>query len=106
MNLGYRSPRRTRLNDEQAFALLQSAIDEIGMIVDNFNRILSPESTERAFGALGVAGDADRIQHLGTRLMDVWRELLTWSADIRGTMVPDVYRKVFEIPGSFADTPI
>jgi hypothetical protein len=61
---------------------------------------------ERAFGPPGIPGDPAQIEHLGQLLLDVYENLLDWSARVRGTTTSDHFTRLFELLASFADNPI
>jgi hypothetical protein len=94
------------LDEDQARELLQMIFGEITGIVDNLNRLLTEETQTRAFGPPGEEGRIDEIEHLGSRLVDVYEEILDWSARVRGAAVPEQFEEVFAIASSYADGPI
>jgi hypothetical protein len=104
--LGYTKPHGPPLEGYEAHALLLSAIGEARVISGNLEKLLSPESTERAFGALGESGDPDFIRHLADRVIDTYRQYLDWSARLRGANVLGVFERAFEISAQFVDGPI
>lgn len=88
-----------------ALARMRHAPDEAVRIVETLDALLSPEAMEAAVGAPGEAGDAERIQHLGRRLVDTWRQLIDWSAAVRGMRVPGELRPVFQAIADMAVLP-
>ena len=86
--------------------MLSRHFNEAQTILSNVERLLTPENSERAFGPIGASGDADRIIHLADRVIGVYRELLTWSARMRGAVVPSEYRRAFNLAARFVASPI
>lgn len=72
------------------------------MVGNNFARVFSVEAQEKAFGA----GDADRIEHLATRVIDIYESLLDWPARVRGTPMEDEFTHARELSSRFVDLPI
>jgi serine/threonine protein kinase len=61
---------------------------------------------ERAFGAPGENGDAERLTHLAKRLNNVYEQFLDWAAGLRGASVPPEFRNLLELAARFADSPV
>ena len=74
-------------------------------ILDNFNRVLAVNAQELAFGAPGEPGSPARIEHLATRLVDVYEELPDWARDLRGISVSKDFSNLFELTARLADGP-
>lgn len=91
---------------DEAQKLLSEAFAEVRAVVANVGRVLSKESTERAFGQLGESGDPEIIKHLARRVTDIYGALLDWSLRLRGAGMPEEYEDVVEIAASFVDQPI
>jgi hypothetical protein len=66
---------------------IQTSSQEGLRIMGNFNAVLSPDVQTAAFGEPGEPGDPDRIQHFAQRLADLYRDLMDWSANLRGAPV-------------------
>jgi hypothetical protein len=94
------------LTNEQVSDFIQAAASELAGYTNNIDRILDTNAQERAFGPPGVSGDAVQIEHLGHLLLDVYENLLDWSARVRGTTASDQFTRLFELVASFADNPI
>ena len=104
--LGYVSPSGLAVEEDDAALVLSRHFNEAQTILSNVERLLTPENSERAFGPIGASGDADRIIHLADRVIGVYRELLTWSARMRGAVVPSEYRRAFNLAARFVASPI
>lgn len=96
----------SKLPGEDAIAFLSSAFGESLLLMDNFNRVFEQAAHERAFGAPGEPGDPVQIEHLGTRLIDVYGDLLDWAARVRATPVDEEFKRALDISSRFVDQPI
>jgi TIR domain len=94
------------LTGDQIPAFIQVAARELAGHTDNIERILDTKVKERAFGPPGVPGDPIQIEHLGQLLLDVYENLLDWSARVRGTTTSDQFTRLLDLLASFADNPI
>jgi TIR domain len=94
------------LSGHEIPAFIQEAANELAGHTNNIERILGSKAQERAFGPPGVSGDPVEIEHLGRLLLDVYENLLDWSARVRGTTTSEHFTRLFELLASFADNPI
>jgi len=94
------------LSAHEVPAFIQEANNELAGHTNNIERILDTKAKERAFGPLGFSGDPVEIEHLGRLLLDVYENLLDWSAYVRGTPTPEQFARLIELVGQFADNPI
>lgn len=66
--------------------------------------LFTEATQEKAFGARGVPGDADRIVHLGELFVRTFDEILEWARGIHGTSYAnDHARTAARIQAQFAD---
>jgi len=63
----------------------QRAMSDLSAIVNGFERVMSADVQERAFGKPGEPGDVDRISHLAQRIISIYEDLMNWSFKLRGT---------------------
>jgi len=75
-------------------------------IVDGLNRVLDSDAQDLAFGAPGESGDPDRIEHLATRLIGLYENLLDWARNLRGINVSNDFRAAFELAARLVDLPL
>jgi hypothetical protein len=87
-------------------AFIQEAVNELAGHTNNIERILETKAKERAFGPPGVPGDPVQIEHLGRLLLDVYENLLDWSARVRGTTTSEEFTRLFDLLARSADNPI
>jgi hypothetical protein len=94
------------LSGHEIPAFIQEAANELAGHTNNIERILDTRAKERAFGPPGVPGDPVEIEHLGGLLLDVYENLLDWSARVRGTTASEQFTHLLELLSRFADNPI
>jgi hypothetical protein len=94
------------LSGHEIPAFIQEAANELSGHTNNIERILDTRAKERAFGPPGVPGDPVEIEHLGGLLLDVYENLLDWSARVRGTTASEQLTHLLELLSRFADNPI
>jgi hypothetical protein len=101
--LGLPGPDRLNLPEESdAIAYSQAQLRGVEIVISNVNRLFNPEAHERAFGALGTAGDAAQIEHLASRIMAMYEDLLDWAAGLRACAVPARFEPLYELLPQFA----
>jgi hypothetical protein len=94
-----RYARRTGIymDEQTALDYVSSKADDAIAIVESLNRVLSDDAQAAAFGAPGEPGNAPGIEHLATRVIDIYEELLDWAANLRGMGVPQDFRNLFDL---------
>jgi hypothetical protein len=105
-SVGYAAPGGPRVRWDVAGDYLRDAFATASSLAGNVDRLLSPESQERVFGKEGEPGDAEGIDHLATRVIDVYGALLHWAAELRSAVVPEHFERATEIAISFIELPI
>jgi hypothetical protein len=95
-----------RLVASDASSLLQSAFRESIELMENFNRLFDPAAHERAFGQPGQPGDAARLEHLASRIIDVYEALLDWGSRVRQAPLAEEFTRAAELASRFVDRPI
>lgn len=96
----------SKFRGSEAMARLSSGFGESRVLLDNFNRVFDQAAQVRAFGVPGEPGDPVQIEHLGSRLIDVYEGLLDWAARTRGALVDDEFKRAVELSSRFVDLPI
>jgi hypothetical protein len=81
---------------------------ELAVLSENLDRILRSEvrTRDQVYGASEVLGDPVRIEYLAKRVIEVYENLLDWSARIRGVLTSGDLNRAFELLSSYADDPI
>lgn len=85
---------------------LGTATGEAGRLAGSLGAVMDPRAQERAFGAPGEPGDADRILHLASRWTAIYEGFLDWTARLRGTLTPSGYEEVVEALSHYSDASI
>jgi TIR domain len=98
-------PRRA-LTDNEVSEYLQGELDWLTRQVAALDRILTPESNERAFGRRGEPGDANQIRALTRRIVSIYDALLDQAAAMRSTSVPSRWRELVDVTAEFLDSPL
>lgn len=105
--LGY-APRNGRyIRPEQVQETIERNMSVLLGLVDSFERVLSADAQDAAFGRDGGPGDPDRIAHIARRLVSVYEEFMDHAADIRGSsVVSSAFRQVLDVQASMTDEPL
>jgi hypothetical protein len=98
------SPGSPPYADESDFFI--SAFRDARVLTDNFNRLFDNVAQDRAFGVPGESGDPAEIEHVASRMIDVYEGLIDWAARVRATPLDDEFNKVVELASRFVDQPI
>ena len=104
--LGYARRTGQHLNDGEAFTLLKSAMADFGACIVNAEKLLNPQGRERAFGLPGQPGNPELIEHVGSRFVEVYEEILDIAAKLRGTGVSRNMESVMDSAAHLVDTPL
>jgi len=91
---------------QEAITYIQSALDQVRTIVANLERIISVEMQEQAFGPPGTPGDWDLDAYMGSRLVGMYEQLLSWAAEVRSVVVPEEWVNCFALVSTYCDQPI
>lgn len=102
-----RLPRGDRRDVDEGAApnFLGREVGWVGDQVGVLDRILSPETQQRAFGLPGEPADPVRIENLARRLITMYESLFDWAAELRNARVPDVFGELRETTACFVDAP-
>jgi hypothetical protein len=104
--LGYARPSDHALSEEEARSLITGTPTALRTLSGNLNRVLDPATTEAAFGPPGQPGDPDRIEHIATRLIEIYEAFLDWSARLRAAAVPERFERAAQLASALADNPV
>lgn len=85
---------------------LQGAAGEAARLAESLGAVMSAEAQERAFGAPGAPGDADRVLHLASRWTAIYDGFLDWTARLRGTVTPSEYSDLVDALSHYSDASI
>jgi HNH endonuclease len=101
-----RRPAADELSDVEARDRLLHVFERPRKTLEAVSRQMAPEAQERAFGKPGEAGDPQLITDFAAGLVAFYRDLLDWSAQLRGSGVPQRFRAVYDLTSEFVDPPI
>lgn len=104
--LGLALPGGVPLSDLESIDALKSVTRGPLMAVQNFDRVMSQDAQEDAFGVPGEPGDPEAIDHLARRFLDIYEYLLDWAADIRSLGVADELADLRTISAKLSDRAI
>jgi hypothetical protein len=104
--LGYSPLTGASAGRGEVVALLRRKHQDVLNLTPLLGDMFSPEHQERAFGAPGEPGDPDGIIHYASRIVAVYAEFLTWAKDLRGTSVPEEYRKLRNATADLVKQPV
>lgn len=96
----------TAIHAEDSQRYVQAATSEAQRLSGGLSMVMDQQVQERAFGAPGEAGDAERLLHMATRWTGIYEGFLDWTARLRGTTVPSRYAEVVEALAQFSDASI
>lgn len=88
------SPTDTVIRRGELAEYLQGATAAASRLAGSLGQAMDSKVQEKAFGAPGQSGDAERILHMAMRWTSVYRDFMDWSAKVRGTVVPSAYEYV------------
>jgi hypothetical protein len=101
-----RRPAGRALSDAEAPAYIARAIEQMGRVVRDLDRRMSPRSQRRAFGKPGKVGDEALIAALAADIVGCYSQFLEVSAQLRAEGVPPKYRRLADICSEMADAPL
>ena len=101
-----RQPGRA-IDDDQVTSEVSRRVTEILDIIGFFNRLLSRDVQDAAFGQTGEPGDPDRIRHIATRMCSIEEDLMDWAASVGATITSKgEAKRVFSALARYADQPV
>ncbi len=104
--LRYRRLVGAPLSDREAVQFVGAAMSELGIYIDNFERVLSRKVQDAAFGPSGEPGDPEQINHLAQRLLEIYESFLDWTARVRGVNVTSNLVRLMELTASYLDSSV
>jgi hypothetical protein len=99
--LGYTLKVGPIIEPTQVLNMMGERLSYVLAITSNLERILAPAAQKRAFGDPGESGDAALIEHMATRLIDLYALLLEWAEDTRALRVPARAERLKELAVSY-----
>lgn len=102
----YARPVRQYLDDREARRFVLNTFNDLGACGENIGRMLDPVVHERAFGPHGQPGDPVLIEHIATRLIESYEEILDLAATLRGVGVSREMAPIMEAMARLTDIPL
>jgi DNA polymerase-3 subunit epsilon len=94
------------LDDRQAIAETQIALNEVTACMTTIGKGFDAESQTNSFGPPGSPGDPERIRRLAANLIDGYDGLLDWAARVRGLTSSGQCATLLTILPTVADKPV
>ena len=104
--LGHAPRHGDLLTPAEAARYISRAMDDASYLSHQLEVFMTQEAQERAFGAPGVPGDVDLIQHLARRWTGIYEGFLDWVADLRGVRAPSSWVTALDLFAKYVDDPI
>ncbi|MCL2794654.1 MAG: hypothetical protein FWD85_05035 [Microbacteriaceae bacterium] len=105
-HLGYSMRIGPQVAARELPLLVQDRMSQAQAIVGNMMRVIGPTAQEAAFGAPGEPGDAALIEHMASRLVQMYEQLLDWADDLLSLRVPEAARRAVELCVKFVEQPV
>jgi len=104
--LGYASRTGQHYDRFEVFTFLQNSLSDLAACPENILKMLSTNAQLRAFGAPGEPGNAELIEHIATRLVGIYEQMMDVASTLRGAGVPEELSEVMEATARLADQPL
>ena len=104
--LGYAHRSGQYLDDDEALALIGTSMNDLSVCAANIMKMLDSQARDRAFGPPGQPGDPALIEHLATRFVEVYGEVLDIAARLRSISVSENMASVMDAAAHLTDTPL
>lgn len=104
--LGYARRSGQQLDDDGAFTLINTAMNDLSACAANLMKMLDSQARDRAFGPEGQPGDPALIEHIATRFVEAYGEMLDIAARLRGVSVSSNMVSVMDAAAHLTDTPL
>lgn len=85
---------------------MSDRMSRAGAISANLEKLFSPQTQEQAFGAPGMPGVPELIEHIAGRTVQMYEDLLDWVAELRSLRLPDGAKELSELGALFVEQPI
>jgi TIR domain len=104
--LGYGRRTGGYLDDRQAPSFISHAANDLAACSHNVVRMLDMDAQQRAFGTADHPADSALIEHIATRFVEGYEEMLDVAARLRGAGVSNDLRPLMEAAAHLTDTPL
>jgi hypothetical protein len=104
--LGYTLQVGPVIKAKQIPSVMSERFSHVSAIAENLEAVVSPAAQVRAFGEPGEPGDPVLIEHMASRLIDIYALLLSWVEETRSLRVPEWAERLKELVIAYAAQPI
>lgn len=87
--IGYVATPGPALADREVAHEVGDLMSRGQFVASSIERVISPNAQEAAFGRPGEPGNVDLIEHMGSRLIGLYEQMLDWHAELRALRVSD-----------------
>lgn len=87
--IGYVAAPGPALDDRQIVHEIKDLLSRGEFVASTLGRVISLEAQQAAFGPPGEPGDVELIEHLASRLIGLYEQMLDWHAELRALRVSD-----------------
>jgi len=105
-HLGYTMEIGPAVALSEVLSSFSDRMSRVSAIIGNLEKVISAQAQEAAFGLPGSPGDAALIEHMGSRLMMMYEQLLDWAQDIRALRLPTPAKSLPEMAVAFIAQPV
>ena len=104
--LGYARRSGQHLDDDEALTLINTTMNDLVVCAASLVRMLNSQAIDRAFGPPGQPGDPALIEHLATRFVGIYEEVLNLAARLRSVSVSSNMASIMDSAAHLTDTPL
>jgi hypothetical protein len=94
------------LDLSETASLATESYGRLSSLVSPITRTFDASFQEKAFGAPGEPGDAERIEYFAAKIISSYEAVLDWQAELRAIEPAPLYAGVMEITARVADQPL
>ncbi len=105
-HLGYTMEIGPAIHNKDLAHAFDDRISRVGAITSNIVKVISLQAQENAFGPPGTPGDPELIEHMGSRLIMMYEQLLDWAHEIRSLRFEAGAERLPELAVAFVAQPI
>ena len=87
----------------EAISWIGKKSTHLSKITDVMSKLFNQEIQE-AFGADGVPGDAEHIVYVAEKVVEVYKEVMNWSLEIKSSIFPDIMQRLMDIFATFSNS--
>jgi hypothetical protein len=104
--LGYGRRTGRHFNDREAIDFVSNVFKDLSAAGPNILRMLDKRAQEQAFGLPGEPGNPELIEHIATRLVEVYENIMDMASTLRGAGVSGILAPYLEASARLTDTPL